>query len=378
MSQALFQPRPAPAALPPAMSCLIGESGAMRGLRALVARVGASGASVLVTGPSGSGKELVARAIHGASGRAAGPFVALNCGAIPAELMESELFGHERGAFTGAAARRIGRFEEAHKGTLFLDEIGDMRFDMQVKLLRVLEDGLVQRVGGGAAVAADVRIISATHQDIAAAIEAGRFREDLYFRLGVVPIRVPSLAERVEDIPLLIAHFRATRPTGPVARFSAGALARLSTHGWPGNVRELRNLVARADILFGGQDMGADDIEALLGLGARRPLRVSDLGVSDLGVSDLGPGDLGRATPALPPAEPSPAEPAPPLAPHTPAPTDTPIDLKQVIETLEQERIQAALDAAGGVISEAARLLTLKRTTLIEKMRKYGVGKIAA
>lgn len=329
----------------------------MRGLRALVARVGASGASVLVTGPSGSGKELVARAIHGASGRAAGPFVALNCGAIPAELMESELFGHERGAFTGAAARRIGRFEEAHQGTLFLDEIGDMRFDMQVKLLRVLEDGLVQRVGGGAAVAADVRIISATHQDIAAAIEAGRFREDLYFRLGVVPIRVPSLAERVEDIPLLIAHFRATRPTGPVARFSAGALARLGTHGWPGNVRELRNLVARADILFGGQDMGGDEVDALLGLGARRPLRVSD----------LGPGQLGRATPALPP-----------LAPHAPAPTDTPIDLKQVIETLEQERIQAALDAAGGVISEAARLLTLKRTTLIEKMRKYGVGKIAA
>ncbi|MEY3704200.1 MAG: hypothetical protein RLZZ561_1820 [Pseudomonadota bacterium] len=322
---------------------LIGESAAIRALRGLIGRVAASDASVLVTGPSGSGKELVARAIHQASGRAGQAFVALNCGAIPAELMESELFGHERGAFTGASARRIGRFEEAHRGTLFLDEIGDMRFDMQVKLLRVLEDGLIQRVGGGAPFASDVRIVSATHQDIDGAIAANRFREDLYFRLGVVPIRVPSLAERVEDLPLLIAHFRQKRAGAPIARFDRDAMMRLMAHDWPGNVRELRNVVERADILFAGAVIGAGEVEVLLGLKA------------------------GQSAPhmALPPQED-----APPIA--------EPIDLKDLIERVEQERIQNALDAAQGVISEAARLLTLKRTTLIEKMRKYGVGSQAA
>ncbi|MEY3657310.1 MAG: hypothetical protein RL425_71 [Pseudomonadota bacterium] len=322
---------------------LIGESAAIRALRGLIGRVAASDASVLVTGPSGSGKELVARAIHQASGRAGQAFVALNCGAIPAELMESELFGHERGAFTGASARRIGRFEEAHRGTLFLDEIGDMRFDMQVKLLRVLEDGLIQRVGGGAPFASDVRIVSATHQDIDGAIAANRFREDLYFRLGVVPIRVPSLAERVEDLPLLIAHFRQKRAGAPIARFDRDAMMRLMAHEWPGNVRELRNVVERADILFAGAVIGAGEVEVLLGLKA------------------------GQSAPhmALPPQED-----APPIA--------EPIDLKDLIERVEQERIQNALDAAQGVISEAARLLTLKRTTLIEKMRKYGVGSQAA
>jgi len=322
---------------------LIGESAEIRALRGLIGRVAASDASVLVTGPSGSGKELVARAIHQASRRAAQAFVALNCGAIPAELMESELFGHERGAFTGASARRIGRFEEAHRGTLFLDEIGDMRFDMQVKLLRVLEDGLVQRVGGGAPFVSDVRIVSATHQDIEGAIAANRFREDLYFRLGVVPIRVPSLAERVEDLPLLIAHFRQKRSGAPIARFDRDAMMRLMAHDWPGNVRELRNVVERADILFAGAVIGAGEVEVLLGLKA------------------------GESAPhmALPPLQD-----APPMA--------EPIDLKDLIERMEQERIQSALEAAQGVISEAARLLTLKRTTLIEKMRKYGVGSQAA
>ena len=322
---------------------LIGESAAIRELRGLIGRVAASDASVLVTGPSGSGKELVARAIHQASGRAGQAFVALNCGAIPAELMESELFGHERGAFTGASARRIGRFEEAHRGTLFLDEIGDMRFDMQVKLLRVLEDGLVQRVGGGAPFASDVRILSATHQDIDGAIAANRFREDLYFRLGVVPIRVPSLAERVEDLPLLIAHFRQKRSGAPIARFDRDAMMRLMAHDWPGNVRELRKIVERADILFAGAVIGAGEVEVLLGLKA------------------------GQSAPHI---APPPLQDAPPMA--------EPIDLKDLIERMEQERIQSALEAAQGVISEAARLLTLKRTTLIEKMRKYGVGSQAA
>ena len=352
---------------------IVGNSPAVRALRQIIARVAQSDASVLITGPSGSGKELVAQAIHAASTRAGQAFVALNCGAIPAELMESELFGHERGAFTGAATRRIGRFEEANKGTLFLDEIGDMRFDMQVKLLRVLEDGLVQRVGGGAPIASNVRIISATHQNIDVAICENRFREDLYFRLGVVPINVPSLAERVEDIPLLIEHFRKTRAAPARAQFDRDAMMRLMAHEWPGNVRELRNVVERADILFGGMVISAEEVEQLLGLRSNRPLRVVDL--------------QARIIARTPVADVSaPAAPKPisfvPVAPAkvVPMPIDrnAPIDLKVLIETVEQERIQMALEAADGVISEAARLLTLKRTTLIEKMRKYGVGKQAA
>ncbi len=233
---------------------------------------------------------------------------------------------------------------------------GEMRCDMQVKLLRVLEDGLVQRLGGGPAIAADARIVSATHQDLDEAILAGRFREDLYFRLGVVPIRVPALAERAEDVPLLIAHFQAQRQgrrhgdAMAPARFEDNAIARLMAYEWPGNVRELRNVVARADILFGGMKIGAADVEALLCLSASRPLRAAD----------------------LPQLQASPRRSARPAASHDP------IDLKQVVEALEQDRIHMALEAADGVISEAARLLTLKRTTLIEKMRKYGVGKQVA
>ena len=332
----------------------------MAGLRDLIGRIGPSEASVLVMGPSGSGKELVAQAIHRASGRSGSAFVALNCGAIPAELMESELFGHERGAFTGALARRIGRFEEAHRGTLFLDEIGDMRFDMQVKLLRILEDGLVQRVGGGPAVSADVRIVSATHQDLEGAIADGRFREDLYFRLGVVPIRVPALAERAEDVPALIAHFRRQRRVGGEAHFTPEALARLMAHDWPGNVRELRNVVARADILFAGQKIGTETVEQLLSARAGHPMTFAA----------LGPGQ--SASPQIVPQI------VPSRTPRQEEMEAAPVDLKVLVERLEQERIQTALDAAGGIISEAARLLTLKRTTLIEKMRKYGVGKVAA
>jgi len=355
---------------------IVGNSPAIRALRQIIARVAPTNASVLITGPSGSGKELVAQAVHAASTRATQSFVALNCGAIPAELMESELFGHERGAFTGAATRRIGRFEEANKGTLFIDEIGDMRFDMQVKLLRVLEDGLVQRVGGGAPIAANVRIISATHQNIDDAIRDNRFREDLYFRLGVVPISVPALAERVEDIPLLIAHFRKTRGGPARATFDRDAMMRLMGHEWPGNVRELRNVVERADILFGGMTIGSDEVEQLLGLRSGRPIRIVDLPARAEAITRA------EETPVPVPLFPLAAAQASSSTTHPsirpPADPHAPIDLKVLVETMEQERIQMALEAADGVISEAARLLTLKRTTLIEKMRKYGVGKQAA
>ncbi len=330
-------------------SILIGRSAAMVGLRDMIARVAKSDASILIAGPSGTGKEMVARAIHDASQRSAKPFVAINCGAIPAELIESELFGHERGSFTGAHNRRVGRFEEADGGTLVLDEIGDMRFDMQVKLLRVLEDGIVQRVGGGSAIPVDVRIVSATHQDINSAVDDGRFREDLFFRLGVVILEVPPLAARIEDIPLLVAHFQAHRRPSSRVRFDASGMARLMAHRWPGNVRELRNLVERACVLHPAEMLTAKDVDALLGPRAFRPQLVS--------------AEAERDVPALAPAL------ADPLL------TASPINLKELLETMELERIQMALDMADGVISEAARLLTLKRTTLIEKMRKYGVDK---
>ncbi len=302
----------------------------------MIARIANSDVSVMLSGPSGSGKELVAQAIHVASPRCHRNFVPVNCGAIPNELIESELFGHEKGSFTGAHARRIGHFETADKGTLFLDEIGDMRFDMQVKLLRVLEERKVTRVGASTATAVDLRVISATHQDIDLAMANGRFREDLFFRLGVVIVRVPDLASRVDDIAALIAHFQKGKRAGSIARFDESGLARLMAHGWPGNVRELRNFVERAGVLMGGETLGAAQVEELL----------------------------------------SNAVPRETLATTTPSkqnPMRQPIDLKQEIESIELERIHTALDLADGIISEAARLLTLKRTTLIEKMRKYGL-----
>ncbi len=326
---------------------LIGDSAPMAALRDMVRRIARSSASVMICGASGAGKEVVARAIHMASARAAKPYVALNCGAIPAELIESELFGHEKGAFTGAQNRRAGHFENADKGTLFLDEIGDMRFDMQVKLLRVLEDGLVSRVGGNSQLPVDVRIISATHQNIEHAIVEGRFRADLFFRLGVILLQVPSLAERVEDIPQLVAHFQKGKSIAASCRFDASAMNRLKLHNWPGNVRELRNIVERASVLFSGETVDAFGVDQL----------------------------LGRAVARL-----APVAPLPQLSVEQPMPlaSDSPIDLKAQIERIELERIQIALERAEGVISEAARMLTLKRTTLIEKMRRYGVERLAA
>lgn len=331
---------------------LIGDSAPMVLLRDMVRRVANSSASVMVCGASGTGKEVVARAIHATSVRAAKPYVALNCGAIPAELIESELFGHERGAFTGAQARRTGHFENADNGTLFLDEIGDMRFDMQVKLLRVLEDGLITRVGGGTALPVDVRIISATHQNIEQAITDGRFREDLFFRLGVVLLHVPTLAERTEDISQLVAHFQRSKSADVACHFDPSAIQRLQAHNWPGNVRELRNIVERAGVLFRGETIDAFVVDQLLGRTAPR------LSVKPLFVQQNVPAV--QYTVATEPQI-----------------WDAPIDLKAQIEGIELERIQTALGRADGVISEAARLLSLKRTTLIEKMRKYGVDRVA-
>ncbi len=327
-----------------AAKLLIGESAALQELRRLIAQVAPSNASVLITGPSGSGKEMVARAIHASSGRAACAYVPVNTGAIPRDLLESELFGHEKGSFTGAVAQHQGRFEEADGGTLFLDEIGEMPADMQVKLLRVLEERSVTRVGGRGQIGVDARIVSATHRDIDAAIDNGRFREDLFYRLAVFPIDLPPLAERAEDVPLLVRHFLGRDPG---VSFTKAAMDRLVRHPWPGNVRELRNLVERAGILFAGDVVGPEQVELLL---ARRGR-----------LSAVERTALWQAT-EMP-------VPQPAAAPRFDR--NTPIDLKAMVADLERRSIEDALSLTGGVVAEAARLLTLQRTTLIEKMRKY-------
>jgi sigma-54 dependent transcriptional regulator, flagellar regulatory protein len=321
---------------------LLGAGPTMAAIRALVRRVAPAGTSVLVTGPSGSGKERVARAIHAESDRFKGPFIAINCGAIPRDLLESELFGHEKGSFTGAHALRRGRFEEAHKGTLFLDEIGDMPPDMQVKLLRVLEERQIERVGGRGSIAVDVRIVSATHRDLSIAIEDQRFREDLYYRLAVFPIHLPGLAARPEDLPILIRHFVKTLGGAAEVHFSDAAIAALSAHDWPGNVRELRNFVERAAILYGGETLGPDNVTALL-------LRPS--------------------------ASVIPIETRPPAPQTAPDPQKSlehdGIDLRSIMHEIEGRYIGEALSLSNGVVADAARLLGLQRTTLIEKMRRH-------
>ncbi len=247
---------------------MVGESPLMRSLFERIDKVASTPARVLITGGNGTGKELVARAIHRGSTRAKNPFVEVNCAAIPSELIESELFGHLKGSFTGAVSDRAGKFEQADTGTLFLDEVGDMSLAAQAKVLRVLQDGVVTRIGGNKAVEVDVRVLAATNKELESEIAAGRFREDLYYRLNVVPILVPSLRERREDIPLLVAHFLrqfAERDGLPLRTVTDGAMQRLTQRDWPGNVRELRNTVERIVILTGGKAIEASDIDALAG-----------------------------------------------------------------------------------------------------------------
>jgi sigma-54 specific flagellar transcriptional regulator A len=348
-------PRPparprAPHRAPAAEFGIVGSSHAAQQLRAIVRRVASSDVSVLVVGPSGSGKELVARGIHAASPRAGRPFVAVNCAAIPAELLESELFGVERGAFTGAGEARPGRIEQASGGTLFLDEIGDMPLGMQAKLLRVLEERSVTRLGGGRDCPVDLRLVTATHRDLGRAIARGEFREDLFFRIAVFPLRVPSLAERTEDIPDLVKHFAAQLAgrDGQPLRFGAAALALLSRLAWRGNVRELRNLVERAVVVAGPEG----EVDAALLRELLEPLRAP----AALEAGDRqGDALAGLAGAALPPFD----------GHHC--------NLDAILGNLERRYIEAALERANGIVAEAARLLGLKRTTLIDRMRKHGL-----
>ncbi|MDW7711007.1 MAG: sigma-54 dependent transcriptional regulator [Deferrisomatales bacterium] len=242
---------------------IVGESPGMHRALDVVRKVAPARTSVFITGETGTGKELVAGALHALSPRAAGEFVPVNCAAIPDSLLESELFGHERGAFTGAARRRVGRFERAHRGTLFLDEIGDMTLATQAKILRVLEDGCIERLGGEEVFPVDVRVVAATHRNLAAEVRAGRFREDLYYRLNVVPIHLPPLRDRGDDVVHLARHFASqlcAELKRPAVQFTAGALEALRRHHWPGNIRELRNAVERAVLLSETPSLTAADL----------------------------------------------------------------------------------------------------------------------
>ncbi|MEE4639860.1 MAG: sigma-54 dependent transcriptional regulator [Wenzhouxiangella sp.] len=333
---------------------LVGESRGMRQVKRLIEQVANFDTSVLILGESGTGKELVAQAVHAVSERARRPFVPVNCGAIPGELLESELFGHEKGAFTGALTRRRGRFELAEGGTLFLDEIGDMPVGMQVKLLRVLQERSFERVGSSETLRCNVRVIAATHRDIERRIDNGAFREDLYYRLNVFPIQIPPLAERIDDLPILIDHFCAEmdrRGVGQV-RFSPGALAALASYPWPGNVRELGNLVERMTIVSNGREVKADDLP-----GRYRPdrERVSE---PEEDLAEL----TGREAPVIPFEERS--------LPGLPADG---VDLKAYLANIESSLIRQALERTDGTVAHAADLLGLRRTTLVEKIRKYGL-----
>jgi two-component system response regulator HydG len=322
------------AAAPYRFDEIVGETPAMRAVFATIEKVAPTDASVYIHGESGTGKELVARAIHARSKRANGPFVKVNCGALTETLLESELFGHEKGSFTGAIKRKLGRFELADKGTLFLDEIGDVTPGLQLKLLRVLQEREFERVGGEETIKVDVRVLSATHRDIKAEVAAGRFREDLFYRLHVVPCFVPPLRERKDDIARLVTHFIAKlgpRTSPHVKQISDSALARLGAYGWPGNVRELENVIEQALVFAEGDTI---DIAAL-------PATVRG-GLPDNALS-------------LPRGE---------------------MSLPDVLEDVERQLIQRAYDRSGGVKTETARQLGIKTSALYYKLEKYGIGTI--
>ena len=315
---------------------LIGKSAQLREICELVERVAPTDSTILLTGESGTGKEVIARQIHKLSGRN-GEFVPINCGAIPDQLLESELFGHERGAFTGAVSSRMGRFEMAHGGTLFLDEIGDMPKALQVKLLRVLQERTIERVGGSTSTPVDIRLIAATHRDLPKSIDEGQFREDLYYRLSVFPIDIPPLRERPDDIQPLLEEFieRARRTHGANIRFSDDAIRYLHEYAWPGNVREIANLIERLAVI-----------------GADRVLTAVDL--------------------------PMPIRPAMPTVPDvaSAAATVLPeggINLKEYLSDVERRAIADALSRSNGVVQAAADLLGMGRTTLVEKIKRYGI-----
>jgi Nif-specific regulatory protein len=325
---------------------IVGDSPPLREVLARVEQVAQTSSTVLLRGETGTGKEMVARAIHINSAREARPFVRVNCAALAPGVLESELFGHEKGAFTGAVARRLGRFELADGGTLFLDEVGDLPLDVQVKLLRVLQEREFERVGGTDTVKVDVRVVSATHRDLEQQIAAGEFREDLYYRLNVFPIRLPPLRERASDIPGLCEHFiqKYAQTIGKAVRgVDPGALVSLAAYPWPGNVRELENVIERAMILARGNELTASDLEF-----SRRPAAAPAPGAGSVGTSAAGgrAGGAGR---------------------------DATRPLHERLSEQERAEIIAAIDQAQGNIAHAARTLGINRSTLYYRLRKHGL-----
>lgn len=315
---------------------MIGNSPAMRRVREMIAKVAPSDARVLITGESGTGKELVAAAIHSGGARKDRPFVRVNCAAIPRDLVESEMFGHERGAFTGATERRIGRFELADRGTLLLDEVGDLGAEAQAKLLRAIESGEIERVGGSKPIRVDVRILSATNKDLTRAVADGTFREDLYFRLNVIPLAIPPLRERPDDVASLVRHFSVLhrgRTGQPLTSWSHDALDVLARYRWPGNVRELANIVERLAILHPGREVTSEDVREVL---PSAPIRLAE-------------------PPALPNA------------------TVLETSLTDTLDDYERVLITRALSVAGGNIAEAARRLQTDRPNLYRRMKRLGI-----
>ncbi len=362
---------------------IIGNSPPMREIRKLIETIADSTATVLVTGESGTGKELVAQALHHQSPRSDANFVPLNCAAIPKELMESELFGHRKGAFTGALADRVGRFELAHGGTLFLDEIGDLSLDMQVKLLRVLQEKTVDPVGSSRAVEVDVRVVAATHRDLEAEIAAGRFREDLYYRLNVLPLRTPPLRERGDDILVLAKHYAEKfAHKGTPVTFTADLGDALKAYEWPGKAGELSNLVHRCSTLFAGQRLwpkaiptpmlpkGLQKIQEERG-GLPEPEPQEEHAADVLQMFAVQDEPVAVKLELSPEAERNPVEDIILLAQGGGVLPPEGVSLKERMAQIERAYIEQALDRAEGNVSKTARLLNLQRTTLIEKIDKY-------
>lgn len=338
---------------------LVGVSDSVSKVRELIEQVADTDANVLILGDSGSGKEVVARNLHFHSDRKDKPFVPVNCGAIPPDLLESELFGHEKGAFTGAISARQGRFELANGGTLFLDEIGDMPLAMQVKLLRVIQERVFERVGSNKSISANVRIIAATHRNLESEIAEGRFREDLFYRLNVFPIEMPSLSERAEDIPLLLEELivRMENNKRGSVRLTTAAISALQQYNWPGNVRELSNLVERLLIMFPNGVVDANHLPEKYRQGINITAPATSTKESNV-AEKLGTHIIDKlTTDDILPSE--------------------GIDLKAHLLNLESNLIKQALDEANGVVAHAAQRLNMRRTTLVEKMRKYGLQRVA-
>ena len=344
---------------------LAGRSFAIQKTRNLIDQVAKSEATVLILGESGTGKEVVAQALHRASLRKDKPFVPVNCGAIPGELLESELFGHEKGSFTGALTSRQGRFELAEGGTLFLDEIGDMPMPMQVKLLRVLQERTFERVGSNKTIHCDVRIIAATHRQLEQEIQEKRFREDLFYRLNVFPIEVPALRERVEDIPYLVSDLvgRMEAANRGSVKLTREAVALLMQHHWPGNVRELSNLMERLAIIFPDARVDAADLPEKFQAYEVPPDTKLDWQEPETAVS------LTKNPEQLKAGKPVQVDTG--GAVHLP---EQGIDLKEYLTELENELIRQALEECNGVVAHAAKLLNMRRTTLVEKLRKVDVA----